>query len=1083
MNKKEKLKIIKKLDEENFTKRFLIQLFEKMGFKNVVYNHGTLEYGKDIIYCEETKFHKQKYVGVQVKKGDINTTVANKIFCQVAEGLGDPFKDLSNNNKEMQIDEFIVLSSGEIKGNAREKMSKSLKSVHIDKPISFMEGREIIDLLEEYLPSAFWDEYDHFNKYFNAMKLDFKEIKDFSAIGQKEPIPLEDIYVSLKVSKKQKERRILKEEEQKIFVEKLFKEHVEREFKREYVLDAEKAIDDHNKLVILGNPGSGKTTLLKHLALKCCKENLDRQERTMIPIPIIIRKFSDSGKKLRDYIDEIFEFYQFPKAKKFIESDLKKGKCKLFLDGFDELATKDVQEKISKQILEFSDEYPKNQIVATSRIAGYNDELRNFTKLELLDFDDEKIEKFIDNWFGKVDPEKARSMFNAIKENEQIKSLARNPLMISIIAIIYEEDRKLPQKRAALYDRCVQVLLNKWDVQKRLKNKYSSDKKEFFLRKLAFYGHSRNKRIMTEDEIIGELKKYSTQLQLDTKEFNKFLDEIWKRSYLLRQISIDSYDFLHLSFQEYFAALELKENEQGLSIIVEHLSEPWWEEPIRLYAGISKDATALIDKIKNEVPEDIFYNNLILFGKLIIDTEFTKQSLKDEIVNDLWSLYKTTEFDFLKEKTIEVLSTIKPNNIVDQLIKDITSIKYDIRWFASKELGNLGSEKAVESLIKALETDEDRIVRMYAASSLGSLGSEKAVEPLIKAIEIDEDRNVRFYAIAALNGIEHEKTVGPLIKLLDTSENESIRKNAIIGLGIIGSEKAVEPLIKTLETGEDKFLQEIVASALGNIGSKKAVEPLIKTLKTSKDKSVRKVVASALGNIGSKKAVEPLIKTLETDEVSVVRFTAARALGNIGSKNAVDPLIKSLEISNDKFIQWEAAEALGRIGSEKAVDPLIKALETGKYDFVQKYSAKALGIIGSEKTINSLIKALEIGETEFVRKYAALALGNIEREKVIGPLIMAMNADEAESVRWNATRALGIIGCEKALDPLIKALETSEDRFVREDAAEKLGNIGSEKAVEPLLKLILEDGEYEKVKNRAFESLYKISRKLNIRVK
>ena len=125
-----------------------------------------------------------------------------------------------------------------------------------------------------------------------------------------------------------------------------------------------------------------------------------------------------------------------------------------------------------------------------------------------MEFDDRQIEQFVGNWFGKTNPEKARLMFKAIEKNEQIKAIARNPLMTAIIAVIYEEDRELPQKRAALYDRCIDVLLSKWDVQKRLKNQYSSDKKEFILRKLAFYGHINNKRILTEKEIIEEMVKY-----------------------------------------------------------------------------------------------------------------------------------------------------------------------------------------------------------------------------------------------------------------------------------------------------------------------------------------------------------------------------------------------------------------------------------------------------------------------------------------------------------------------------------------------------------------------------------------------
>ncbi|KAF5430294.1 putative NTPase, NACHT family domain, partial [Candidatus Methanophagaceae archaeon] len=687
MNRTEKVEMLQKLSEKELTKTFLIPLFQEMNFKNVKYNHGVLEYGKDVIYCEETRFHKLKHVGVQVKQGDINTTVAEKIFSQITEGMSS-FIDLSDNNKQKPIDEFLVVTSGVIKEHARVKLSKKLENVHINKPLSFIEGNELVELLEEYMPSAFWEEYDYFTKYFNAMKAEFEKITDITAIGQKEPVPLENIYVSLKLSEKIKTHGVvcdgfdvectinLKEPEipvvqgRTIVDEKAEPRKVERQVERDRILDADRAVKEFDKLVIVGTPGSGKTTLLKHLALKSCTENLKMQERTCVPIFITLRELSESEKDLRQYIDEVFEQYPFPKAKEFVESDLKNGNCQLLLDGFDELATKEQQEQIAERIHRFMGKYHNCQVVVTSRIAGYHDELSGFTKLELMDFDDEQIERFIQNWFGESDPEKATSMQVAIKENEQLKAFARNPLMIAIIAIIYEEDRELPQRRADLYERCVDVLLSKWDVQKRLKNKYRAEKKELILRKLAFYCHSNNKRSMTEKEVMREMLLYLPQIRLKKGDAKPLLDEIWLRSYLLRQISRDSYDFLHLSFQEYFTASELKEQEDGISTIIQHLEEPWWEEPILLYVGISKNATALIKKIQNEVPEDIFYSNLMLFGKCVADAEFTELSLRDAVVNDLWSLYKTAEFSSLREKAIDVLALIKPETIIDSLIKE-----------------------------------------------------------------------------------------------------------------------------------------------------------------------------------------------------------------------------------------------------------------------------------------------------------------------------------------------------------------------------------------------------------------------------
>ena len=261
------------------------------------------------------------------------------------------------------------------------------------------------------------------------MKKDFETIKDISAIGQKDPIPLEQMYVSLKVSEKTREREIPLEKGRKIFDEEVIQKEkeVERQTERVNIIDVDKALKDYRKFVIVGAPGSGKTTVLKHFALKSCKENLEKQERICTPVPIILLKFLESGKDLRDYIDVVFEEYDFPRAKEFVEKDLKEGKCMVLLDGFDELVSKENQEQVTVQIQEFVKRYHRCQIIVTSRVAGYHDELKDFMKLELMEFDDKQIRMFIKNWFGKTEPDKAKSMHEAI-QNEHIKGHCPQPV-------------------------------------------------------------------------------------------------------------------------------------------------------------------------------------------------------------------------------------------------------------------------------------------------------------------------------------------------------------------------------------------------------------------------------------------------------------------------------------------------------------------------------------------------------------------------------------------------------------------------------------------------------------------------------
>jgi hypothetical protein len=112
--------------------------------------------------------------------------------------LGEKFND-STDNKKKDIDKFVVLTSHEINEDATQALSASLRGSSRDRDVTYIDGGRLVTLLERHLPSAFWDEYDYFSKYFNAMKTDFETIKDITAIGQNEPVPSEKIFVSLKV--------------------------------------------------------------------------------------------------------------------------------------------------------------------------------------------------------------------------------------------------------------------------------------------------------------------------------------------------------------------------------------------------------------------------------------------------------------------------------------------------------------------------------------------------------------------------------------------------------------------------------------------------------------------------------------------------------------------------------------------------------------------------------------------------------------------------------------------------------------------------------------------------------------------
>lgn len=172
MNRKEKLEMLRKLSEKELTQNFLIPLYESegMGCKNVRYTHRKLEFGKDIIYYKDDEYGNQIYTGVQVKRTKIATRDIDTIFRQISEAFGETFTDVSDGKKK-DLDGFVVLTSNKFLEEAKDSLWASLRGAKLDKLVTTVDGNQLVALLEKHLPSALWEEYDYFSKYFNAMRL------------------------------------------------------------------------------------------------------------------------------------------------------------------------------------------------------------------------------------------------------------------------------------------------------------------------------------------------------------------------------------------------------------------------------------------------------------------------------------------------------------------------------------------------------------------------------------------------------------------------------------------------------------------------------------------------------------------------------------------------------------------------------------------------------------------------------------------------------------------------------------------------------------------------------------------------
>ena len=99
----------------------------------------------------------------------------------------------------------------------------------------------------------------------------------------------------------------------------------------------------------------------------------------------------------------------------------------------------------------------------------------------------------------------------------------------------------------------------------------------------------------------------------------------------------------------------------------------------------------------------------------------------------------------------------------DKVLKSLSSKTRSRRLKAVRQLGRIGSEAAVTTLLDLLKNNYDYHVRCEAAEVLGSIRTQRAIDALIAAIE---DEGVNTTAIHALGGFSDERSAECLLRIL-----------------------------------------------------------------------------------------------------------------------------------------------------------------------------------------------------------------------------------------------------------------------------------------------------------------------------
>ena len=425
-------------------------------------------------------------------------------------------------------------------------------------------------------------------------------------LGMPQNVDLEDIYTRVKfLDKLTAQQRF----GSLTNLENNYRESGKRRFQREESkpVKGSQVANDYQYLYILGNPGAGKSTFLRRVGLEALKGKKGIYKHECLPVMIELKKFNKGQVDLIAAITEELSYFNFPGKKIFTTEFLDKGKLLLLFDGLDEVAATqvdDVQEAITNLVTRYGNK--GNRFILSCRTAanGILSSMVNFTTEEIADFDDEQIEKFIKNWF-KLDPEDAKHCWEKLSqpEHQASKELAQTPLLLTFLCLVYDEYGSFPAIKSQLYAQALDILLYKWDREKKLRRdkiyeKWNISFELTLLTNFAYDFFNQDKLFFQKEQILDYLEVFLEDTEGDSRNVGvcAVLDAIAIQQGIFVKRTANIYSFSHLTLQEYLTAKYISQQDSRIEkLITENLNDKRWKEIFLLVAGIKDDSGQLLE--------------------------------------------------------------------------------------------------------------------------------------------------------------------------------------------------------------------------------------------------------------------------------------------------------------------------------------------------------------------------------------------------------------------------------------------------------------------------------------------------------
>ncbi|NIA29268.1 MAG: SUMF1/EgtB/PvdO family nonheme iron enzyme [Actinobacteria bacterium] len=369
------------------------------------------------------------------------------------------------------------------------------------------------------------------------------------------------------------------------------------------------------------------------------------------------------------------------------------GKTLFLLDGLDEAPNRETRVFVSSLVTNAVHAFAGNLFVVTSRPQAYRGKvmLADAERFTILPLEDEGMKYFLSKWLEALhsgNSEGARAhmkeLLGDLRSRPEIYNMVRNPVMLTALAVVHWNEKRLPEQRADLYESIITWLLR---AREKRPDRLPAEECGRKMQKLALGLHRQKggRRVQFSRRQGAEILK--DDFPGETEE-----QRIFRAEKFLEEEEVDSgivvsrgsqLTFWHLTFQEYLAARALggKTDDEQLKMLVRPgvLHNAEWRETLLLFGGV----------LHAQGPEKV--DN---FFKAILDTTPADAPLAEQA---------------------------RCVGLIDAMLHDLQSQKYEIKYRRYHDM--LHRVMAIFDKNKAKELTPEE--RNEAAEALGRAGDPR----------------------------------------------------------------------------------------------------------------------------------------------------------------------------------------------------------------------------------------------------------------------------------------------------------------------------------------------------------------------